>query len=98
MLKLRVLHPEFSNRIVGHMPEEQARRLLRLGQARRVPGGRAIQLLKPHELPAHPCNTFTGRVYTVKERSRVSRFKTIQPEDLHLFHQATLDCVVKKAG
>jgi hypothetical protein len=102
--KLLILSPE-SDRIVGYADEVQARRMLRLRQARPVSNGRrAIRLTFHHEMPEHPCRTHTSRGgvmgaigrsqgYTVAERDRVTGFKTIFPEDRHIFHTATIDCM-----
>ena len=103
MSKIRVISPERDDLIVGHATPEQAARMLRLGTAERIFGNsREIRLKKPTALSLHPCRTYTSRggvmavigrsqVYTVADaRGRVTGFKSIFPEDRHVFQAAAL--------
>jgi len=90
---------------VGNTHREQADRMVALKQGKYTPDRRGVRLLGvTGGLHEHPCRTHTSRSaelgaigrsqdYTVRERGQVTGLKKIFPEDLNVFHAATLDCM-----
>ena len=98
---ISVLHPDV-DREVQRVTEEQASRLLRLGQAHKMRGGRTLRLYAWSEMPMTGGRTRTSRggmlaaigrsqKYTTQnQRGDVNGFKYLAPEDRVFFQEATL--------
>lgn len=90
------------DRILFFATPGECARMVRRGQAEQLK--RAVRLTAHVDSEPELCRTHTGRSpemgaigrsqdYTTRDRHHlVDGFKTIYPEDLHIFHAATLDC------
>lgn len=103
MAHIPVFHPQY-DKIVRHVHHEHVSVLIREGLARPLESGlRGVRLTVAGI--AHPCRTRISaggplaalgmsQVYTTRDgRGTVDGFKRIFPEDRHIFHAATLDCM-----